>query len=79
MEIPDLEDRIAEVQKEIEDIKSKEPYTYRTLLEDGEAVERKKQELASELETYKKYHQELTELTEKILREGGVQILWRMD
>ena len=79
MEIPDLEDRIAQVRKEIEDIKSKEPYTYRAILEDEEAVERKKQELTSELETYKKYHQQLTELTEKILREGGVQIIWRMD
>lgn len=79
VEIPDLEDRIAQVRKEIEDIKSKEPYTYRALLEDEEAVERKKQELTSELETYKKYHKELTELTEKILREGGVQIIWRMD
>lgn len=45
---------------------------------DADALE-KKQELTSELETYRNYHQELSVLTEKILREGGVQIIWRMN
>ena len=79
VEIPDLEERISQVRKEIESIKSKEPYTYRELLEDESAVEQKKQELTSELETYRSYHQELKDLTEKILRKGGVQIVWRMN
>lgn len=79
VEIPDLEERISQVRKEIESIKSKEPYTYRELLEDESAVEQKKQELTSELETYRNYHQELKDLTEKILRKGGVQIVWRMN
>ena len=79
VEIPDLEERISQVREEIESIKSKEPYTYRELLEDESAVEQKKQELTSELETYKSYHQELKDLTEKILRKGGIQIVWRMN
>ena len=79
VEISDLEERISQVRKEIESIKSKEPYTYRELLEDESAVEQKKQELTSELETYRSYHQELKDLTEKILRKGGVQIVWRMN
>ena len=79
VEIPDLEDRISQVRDEIESIKSTVPYTYLELIEDESAVEQKKQELADELDTYRNYHQQLTELTEKILREGGVQILWRMN
>lgn len=78
-EIPDLEERIGKVREEIEDIQSREPYTYRVLLEDEEAVEKKKQELQKELEEYRNYHEELTEMAEKILREGGVEIVWRMN
>lgn len=79
VEIPDLEERIRQVREEIENIKSREPYTYRALLEDDNAVEKKKQELTRELETYRKYHQDLMDLTEKIIQEGGVRILWRMN
>ena len=78
VDIPDLEERIGKVREEIEDIQSREPYTYRVLLEDAEETEKKKQELQKELEEYRNYHKELTEIAEKILREGGVEIVWRM-
>jgi predicted nucleic acid-binding Zn-ribbon protein len=71
VEIPDLEERISRVRDEIEEIKTKEPYTYRALLEDEEAAEKKKQELQKELEEYRNYHKELTEIAEKILREDN--------
>ena len=79
VEIPDLEERISRVRDEIEEIKTKEPYTYRALLEDEEAAEKKKQELQKELEEYRNNHKELTEIAEKILREGGIEIVWRMN
>ncbi len=79
VDIPDLEERIEQIKKEIVDIMSTDPYTYRTLLEDDEAVKMKKKEMQEELVTYRNYHRELIEIAEKILREGGVQIQWRMN
>ena len=79
VEIPDLEDRIRDLHKEMERIRTTEPYLYKALVEDPAAVEEKKQELQKELETYRDYHRQLDEAAETILREGGIELLWQMN
>ncbi len=57
--IPDIQNRILELEKEIHTIISTEPYSYKTLLEDEEAIKKKKQELENELIQYKVYEEQL--------------------
>lgn len=57
--IPDIEERIFRLNEEIEDIISKDPYTYKFLLADEDAVNDKKEDLKKEIEDYRKYAKEL--------------------
>ncbi|MEE1040056.1 MAG: hypothetical protein U0L10_04990 [Lachnospiraceae bacterium] len=79
IDIPDISERIDALKKEILDITSTEPYTYRELLENDDAVEKKKTALQEELDTYKKYHEELKEAILQIVSKGGIEIKWRMN
>ncbi len=78
IEIPDIEDKIKEVKEETEKIKSTDPYQYKYLLEDPEAVELKKTELKNELKEYEDHSKELeTILTGYAAK--GVTFTWRMN
>lgn len=79
IDIPDIEDRIDSLKAEIDDIIHSEPYTYGSLLEDEEAVEKKKTELQKELEDYRKYHAELKDAIMQMVTKGGIEIKWRMN
>jgi len=61
MVIPDVLERIEELEKDIDEIVNTEPYTYRHLLSDGDAVAEKKMELEKEIQTYEAYKAELIE------------------
>lgn len=78
IEITDLNVRIAKVQDEILKIKTTDPYCYKFLLDDREAVEKKKQELKKELAEYTKYASELDEIIEQMMSANGVKITWTM-
>ncbi|MBR0383008.1 MAG: hypothetical protein IJH71_11305 [Eubacterium sp.] len=77
--IPDIEERILVVHKEIKDIIHNEPYNYKSLIEDEQAIEKKKAALQEELVNYKKYHEELDEIISQILSEGGIKLRWLMN
>ena len=77
--IPDLEEKIDALKEEIRKIMESEPYTYRYLLEDEDAVEGKKAGLEKELESYRKYCEELDNVIEGMMREGGVRLRWKMN
>ena len=79
IEIPEIEDRIEALRKEIYDISHTEPYTYGALLEEEEAVEKKKAELQKELEEYQNYHAELKEVILQMVTNGGIEIKWQMN
>jgi len=79
VEIPEIEDRIEELKEEIYNITHEEPYTYRVLLEDREAVDKKLAELNEELESYRKYHKELDEVIESMVNSGGIRFQWLMN
>jgi len=74
IDIPDIEERIEELKREIETIKTTEPYVFRDLVDDDIAVENKKEELKKELEEYRKYHKELNEVIYKMIQGGELKI-----
>ncbi len=74
VDIPDVTEKIDDLKKEIEAIKQKEPYSLRYLVEDEESTKNKKAELEQELEAYKKYRKELSEVILQMLQSGEVNI-----
>ena len=78
IEIPDIEDKIAELEKEIREIMETDPYQYKFLLGDKDAVAEKKQSLEEELKQYKDYGEQLDELLNGLLS-NGVSITWEMN
>ncbi len=55
IDVDDLEEKISELQSELDRLLQEEPYLYKFLLNDREAVEEKKRELLSEIEDYRNY------------------------
>ncbi len=78
IDIPDLSERMEKVGKEIENIKSTDPYRYKYLLQDVDAVKEKKQELEEELSEYGEYEKELQQVVSQLM-ESGVKFVWRMN
>ena len=77
-DIPDIDDKIAEVRDEIRHIQTEEPYTLKVILEDPEALAGKKKELEDELDSYKKYGEELGRILSDLIDSGGA-VKWRMN
>lgn len=65
--IPDIDEKIKEVEAEIENIRSTDPYLYRELLNDSGAVNEKTEELEEELKEYIDYKNELQSYLDSIL------------
>ena len=62
IKIQDIDTKIEKLKEQIQKIKETNPYQYRFLLQDQEAVQNKKRELQKELEEYRVYEQELDQL-----------------
>jgi len=60
--VPDIEEKIFELNNEIEHIINNDPYTYKYLLNDREAVEDKKKDLNEEIVDYENYAKQLDEV-----------------
>jgi predicted nucleic acid-binding Zn-ribbon protein len=71
IDIPDIEDKIEELLNEIEEIKSRDPYQYKFLLDDTEAVKEKKQSLQDELKEYEEYSAKLDEILGGMMLNGA--------
>ena len=78
IKIQDIDTKIEKLKEQIQKIKETNPYQYRFLLQDQEAVQNKKRELQKELEEYRVYEQELDQLLEQMMK-NGVSFLWRMN
>ena len=74
VDIPDIEDRIRELKEEIDTIQKSEPYTFKYLVEDEEAIEKKTKELTTDTKNYKKYQSELAQVISSMMAGGGLQI-----
>ena len=59
--IDDIEEKIAELEARIGKIMASEPYTLKKILDDPEAIEKKKKEIQQEIEEYMEYSGKLTE------------------
>ena len=78
IEIPDLPQKIAEVESEISHIRETDPYQYKYILEDPSAVEAKKADLDEQTKSYADYECELDGVIEGLLQ-SGVKIVWKMN
>ncbi len=70
--IPNIEEKIRELEEEIAGILSTEPYTYKDLLDDEEQVEAIKKRLRAEVAEYEDYKQRLSKALETMLEGGKV-------
>lgn len=77
VEIPNIDERIAKLEEEIEKITTTDPYTYYKILRNPEAVQAKMDELEEELKKYSDYEKELDAVIEGFIKEG-VTIKWQM-
>lgn len=77
IEIPNITDKIHQLEEEIEAIKTTNPYQYRYLLEDEYAVEEQKLALKQVLAEYEAYSAELDQVLEQLMQEGVV-ITWKI-
>lgn len=78
IDIADIEEKIAELEEEIIRIKTTDPYLYRELLDDPQAVEEKKADFKRQLKEYEDYLKQLEDIFESIM-ESGVSFTWRMN
>lgn len=76
--IPDIDDKIAELEKEIERITTTDPYLYKDILEDPDAIFQKKEGLRKEIKEYEDYGKQLDEILNRLLQ-NGVTLTWRMN
>ena len=70
--IPNIEEKIRELEEEIAGILSTEPYIYKDLLDDEEQVEAIKKKLRAEVAEYEDYKQRLSKALETMLEGGEV-------
>ena len=75
IDIPDIENRIAELKAEIEKIRSTDPYQFKYLFEDKNAMAEKKKALEEEIEEYKNYEKELAAVLREFVK-FGVTFPW---
>ena len=78
IDIPDIEEKIKALEAEILKIRETDPYQYKYLLEDEEAVAEKKDSLNEELKSYEAYDEQLEALLAEVMGNGGV-IAWQMN
>ncbi|MBO7515992.1 MAG: hypothetical protein J6T47_10255 [Lachnospiraceae bacterium] len=79
LQVDNIEERIERLERQINEIMTTEPYTYRELLEDEERKKTRHDELNSEHEDYEQYLETLTRALEDMLREGGSKVVWLMN
>ena len=79
IDIPNLEEKIASLQQEINVITTTTPYVYKDILADPEKCRQKEDELKKQLEEYEKYGEELQSILDGMIGHGGRKITWRMN
>ena len=62
MDIPDIDEKIYKLNEEIANIRGTDPYQYKYLLSDVDAVEEKKESIKAEKQDYEEYAKELDEV-----------------
>lgn len=76
--IPDINEKIAELEAEIDRIKTTDSYRYKHILDDLDMVSQKKEDLRKEIKEYEDYGKQLDEILNGLLQ-NGVTLTWRMN
>ncbi len=79
IEIDDIDQRVKDLEEEIETIINTDPYQFRELFMQEELIEERHEEILDEIERYQKYKIELEEMLDLFLNGGDVRILWNKD
>ena len=75
VEVPDLEQRTKDLEAEIAEIMDNDPYQFRFLLEDPEAIEEKMKSLQEQIALFRDYAARLDEKLAEVLPPGMI-IVW---
>lgn len=78
VDIPDIDEKIKELEAEIDKIRSTDPYMYRFILEDVEAINAKNSSLIEEYTSYEDYDRQLDDILQGLM-EKGMSFTWRMN
>ncbi len=78
-DIPNIEERIERVERQINDIITTKPYIYKDILISKEKIEACREQLQTEHSEYADYIKTLVRTIEDMLREGGVKLIWKMN
>ncbi|MCQ2506154.1 MAG: hypothetical protein MJ113_03155 [Lachnospiraceae bacterium] len=78
IEIPNIEEKIQEIENEIKNIRETDPYMYKYILEDKEMIDEKKQCLKEEYKSFEDYSLQLDKVIEGLMS-NGVRFTWRMN
>ena len=74
-----IEDRIDRIERQINDIVTSEPYTYREILGSKERIEDFRKQLTEEHSDYEKYLETLKKALNEILLGKGISTTWEMN
>lgn len=75
--ILNIEEKITELQNEINEIQTTKPYTYKYLLLDEDKKNEKRLEISNEYQEYKEYEKQLDVMMEDVMKQG-VTYVWQM-
>lgn len=78
IEIPNIEEKITELEEEIIKIRETDPYQFKYILDDPDAVADKKNSLNEEKKSYEEYGNQLDKILQGLV-ESGVSFTWRMN
>ena len=77
IDIPDIEEKIERLEREIGEIITTEPYTYKKTLESSVRISEKKEALQAEQKEYEEYGRSLQKMLDDLLMKTGRKITWR--
>lgn len=78
IDIPDIADKISGLEKEIDEIKTTDPYLYKELLDDDSLCQDEKDKFEKDISEYSEYADDLRKTLEDMLTQNGVTIKWQM-
>ncbi len=76
IDIPNIDEKITELEEKIAYILKNDPYRYKDILNDPVAIEEKKDEIRKEIRKYKKYKKELDNTLKEMLGNEADKIKW---
>ena len=74
--IPDIKEKITDLENEIDHIVNNDPYRYKDIISDSNLIKEKKAEIIEEIKKYVEYKKSLKDILEELKNEGEAGINW---